>query len=115
LDVADTDAQFLVQLARQRGRGVLAGLDLAAGEFPVAGIKGSGRTAPEQERAVTADEHARGNFHTFAHRLKPDPRGRRSRARTGWPRGPSGNRAAAPTAGPPDARPRWPCGPCRRS
>ena len=38
LDPADRDAEFLVQFAAQRLRNGLAGLELAAGKLPVAGV-----------------------------------------------------------------------------
>ena len=43
------DAELLVQLAAQRGLGVLAGLDLATGKLPLAGI--------ELVRGPLADQH----------------------------------------------------------
>jgi hypothetical protein len=42
-------AQLLAQFAHQRRMRRLAGLDLAAGEFPVAGVEGAGRALAEQE------------------------------------------------------------------
>ena len=46
------DAELLGELAHQRLRRALARLDLAAGEFPVAGVGLAFRTAAEQEAAV---------------------------------------------------------------
>jgi hypothetical protein len=43
------DAQLFAEFAHQRGMRGFAGLDLAAGEFPVAGIEGAGRALAEQE------------------------------------------------------------------
>jgi hypothetical protein len=65
------DAEFLAQLAQQRGVRRLAGLDLAAGEFPVAGIEGARRALAEQEfhhaiRRASLDDGG-GDFGDFSH------------------------------------------------
>ena len=54
-------AEFLVQLARERLRDRLAGLELAAGELPPAGVRLAGDTLPDEHRAIVAQHHADGD------------------------------------------------------
>ena len=61
---AGVDAEFLVQLARQGAVGRLARFDLAARELPVAGVDLAGRPPREQEGAVGALDHRRGDLDT---------------------------------------------------
>jgi hypothetical protein len=58
----DLDAEFLVQLADQRGTERLARLDLASRELPVTFVDLSGRALRQQERAVAALHDGRRNF-----------------------------------------------------
>src|SRR6185503_5822510 len=55
------DPQFLVQLALERALGGLAGLDLAAGKLPPAGVDLAGRALREQETAVRPLDDRSGN------------------------------------------------------
>ena len=61
----DLDAQFLMQLTVQRVVRRLAGLDLAAGEFPVTGPDFSGRALCEEEGAVGALQDGGGDLDDF--------------------------------------------------
>jgi len=61
----DRNAQFLMQLAAQRMIRRLAGLDLAAGEFPIACPDFAGGALGEQEGAVGALQDGGGNFDDF--------------------------------------------------
>src|SRR3546814_18744982 len=61
------DAEFLMQLAHQRGLGRLAGVNLAAGELPQAGHGTTHRALGEQHSAVDVDQRRRGH--------QPDRRG----------------------------------------
>ena len=61
----DLDPQFLAQLAHQRMVRCLARLDLAAGEFPIAGPDFIGRALGEEEGAVGALQDGGGNFDDF--------------------------------------------------
>ena len=54
--LAHLDAELFPQLARQRGAGVLARLDLAAWKFPVAGIGLALRTLRQEELSRTEDD-----------------------------------------------------------
>ncbi len=58
----DLDPQFLAQLAHQRMVGRLAGLDLATGEFPIAGPDFIGRALGEEEGTVWTLQDDGGNF-----------------------------------------------------
>src|SRR6185295_5393670 len=71
IGLADIDAELLVQLARQRLRCRLAGLDLAAGKLPVAGVHLAGGTLREQERAVRTLEHRGRDLNYFFFGCRP--------------------------------------------
>src|SRR5690606_30476151 len=59
---AHPDAQFLVQLARERRRDRFTGLQLAAGEFPPARIGLAGRSLAEQDAAPVIEDESDGNL-----------------------------------------------------
>src|SRR5205807_1496400 len=61
----DVDAELFVQLARERMLGWLAGFDLAAREFPVAGVDLARRTLRQQKAAVGALDDGRGDLNHF--------------------------------------------------
>ena len=61
----DLDTQLLAQLALQRMQRRLAFLDLAAGEFPVAGPDFVGGALGEEEGAVGALQDGGGDFDDF--------------------------------------------------
>ena len=66
------DFQFLPQLPRQGGTGRLAKLDLAAGEFPVAGVEGIGGALAEEKRAIRPLDDGGGNLGDLQRRaLRP--------------------------------------------
>jgi hypothetical protein len=65
----DVDADLLMQLAREGLVGRFAGLDLAAGKFPVAGVHLAGWALREEESAVgPLDDRGRYFNHFFAWR-----------------------------------------------
>src|ERR1700694_2331810 len=91
------DAELLVELARERPDGRLAGLELPAREFPVAGIDFPRRPLRQQERAVAALDHRRRDFDHFSVSWNaglPNP------SRTGKPLARFSSRVAAPLAAP---------------
>jgi hypothetical protein len=55
------DAEFLVEFARERASRILAGLDLAAREFPLARIDLVGRTLADQDLAALVAQRAGGD------------------------------------------------------
>ena len=104
------DAQFLVQLAPQRLLDRLAGLELAAGKLPVAGVDLALGPRGEQEAAVARRSARRPRRRPDARcardvhrRVAHAWRLRRSPWRTGRPRGPSASRAPAPRPATPGA------------
>lgn len=54
--LGDIDAQFLLQFTNQGGLGALAGLDLAAGEFPKTGQLLALRTLGDQHPSIRVDQ-----------------------------------------------------------
>ena len=65
IGAAHVDAELLVQFARERARGRLAGFHFAAGEFPVARVHLAVRALRQQETAVGPLDHRRGDFNHF--------------------------------------------------
>ena len=66
----DINSQFFVQFTPKRGERQLAALDLAAGEFPVAGIDLARRPLAEKKAAVLAlDDCGRDLDPLCGHRL----------------------------------------------
>ena len=65
------DVEFFIQLAHQRLLRLFARLDLAAGKFPIPGVKAARRTLAEQIRAVVADNHGGGHRHDARHVRRP--------------------------------------------
>jgi len=63
----DLHAQLLADLARERMLDRLAGLDLTAGELPVARVDLVHGALPEQYRAVGTDQHRHGDIHRGRH------------------------------------------------
>ena len=61
----DVDTKFLVQFAHQCRRCGFAGLDFAAGEFPIAGIDRAGRALAEEKFAVSTFDNGRGDVNGF--------------------------------------------------
>jgi hypothetical protein len=58
----DGDGQLFLQLAHQRGIRRFTGLDLAAGEFPIAGVHLAHRARGQQKPAVGTHQHPGDHF-----------------------------------------------------
>ena len=54
----DADTEFFFEFALQRGGFAFAGLDLAAGKFPIAGIRLACRTGRQQVFALAVQDDA---------------------------------------------------------
>src|SRR5690606_11834362 len=79
--VGHANAEFLVQLATQGLRRRFAGLDLAAGKLPVAGIHRVLRALTKQVAPVRPQQHTRGHIDELAcHALSSSSRPAWSRA-----------------------------------
>ena len=83
IDRAHIDAELLVQLPRERALGRLAGFDLAAREFPVAGVDLAGRSLREQKAAVGTLDHEVLQGRVLEHDLATDDVGERGLALVG--------------------------------
>jgi hypothetical protein len=65
------DFELLVQLAHQRLARRLAGFDLAAGKFPVAGVEGGGGALAEQKAAVRPQDDGGRDLGDLPHFCRP--------------------------------------------